>query len=338
MIKYFNFNFTIKDNKPITKISLKDKFKKETHAMRESGYPFSGIELGFYLHHIDNENLANDLWQFRKKLANKNYLIDFLFANEFISKEQYKISCVWKNKVKEKFVKNHAVAVKTEEFKEKMKLAHAASSKDYSAISKKKWVDHRSSYMKGLFTPEVKKRRIASFKKYLEDPSNKQKYDEAMRNPERIKKISKAAKEMWANASDKKRNRMRPSWSKKLSYKGNKMNSIEFKIANILDEQNIKWEYEPIVEFKNSFVQPDFVINGNIVIECFGDFWHANPEKYGDSHILYSTKTAKDQRWFDKKRLDLLNEKFEHIVVLWENEINSIDIEIIFKERVLCLL
>lgn len=336
MIEYFDFNFKIKDNKPITKISLKIEFKKETAAMRKSGYPFSGVELGYYVHHIDDKQLAHNIWQFRKKLANKNYLIDFLFENNLITKQEYKTSEKWKTKTREKFIKNHAIAMSSEEVKKNMVASYDREL--HSKIHKELWKNNREKYMKATQSPDVKRRRVGSFKKYLEDPNNKQRYDKAMRNPIRVEKISKAAKKMWENASNEKRNKMRSNWSKKLSYKGKKMNSIEFKIANMLDEKNIEWEYEPIIEFKNSFIQPDFIINGNIVMECFGDFWHANPEKYKDNHILYSTKTAKDQREFDKKRISLLEERFEHIVVLWENEINSSNIENILKERILCLL
>ena len=336
MIDYFDFDFKIKDNKPITKISLKAKFKKEKPAMRESGYPFSGVELGYYIHHIDDKNLANNVWIFRKKLANKNYLIDFLFENNVISLKEYEISNLWKLRTRKKFVKNHSIAMSSEAARKNMSDSYDREL--HSKIHKELWKNNREKYIKATQSPKVKKRRIASFKKHLEDPANKKKYDEAMQNPERIEKISKAAKKMWENASNEKRNKMRSNWSKKLSYKGKKMNSIEFKIANLLDEKNINWEYEPVIEFENSFVQPDFIVNSSIVIECFGDFWHANPSKYEDDFVLYAAKTAKAQRAFDKNRLGLLSEKFEHIVILWENEINSSDIETILKERVLCLL
>lgn len=99
------------------------------------------------------------------------------------------------------------------------------------------------------------------------------------------------------------------------------MNSIEFKVATILDSLHVSWEYEPVIRYENGFLQPDFVINNSHVIECFGNFWHAHHDLYDDEEILFSTRTASKQRDLDKQRIDKLNQCFKSVTVLWENEI-----------------
>ena len=56
-------------------------------------------------------------------------------------------------------------------------------------------------------------------------------------------------------------------------FKRNKMTSIEKKIADFLDNQNIKYDFNKVVRTKTSFKFPDFKI-GNLIIECDGVHWH----------------------------------------------------------------
>lgn len=57
--------------------------------------------------------------------------------------------------------------------------------------------------------------------------------------------------------------------------KRNKMTQIEKKIANLLDELNIKYEWNKHIKTKTTWRFPDFKV-GNLVIECDGIYWHKN--------------------------------------------------------------
>lgn len=67
----------------------------------------------------------------------------------------------------------------------------------------------------------------------------------------------------------------------------------------------------------------DYVLNGTIALEVFGDFWHANPLMYNPSDYMYAGKTAEDIQVQDKRRLEMISDLFEKVVVIWESEINA---------------
>jgi very-short-patch-repair endonuclease len=60
--------------------------------------------------------------------------------------------------------------------------------------------------------------------------------------------------------------------------KRNNMTLIEKKIANLLDELRIKYEWNKYIRTKNTWRFPDFKI-GNLVIECDGIYWHKNTQE-----------------------------------------------------------
>jgi very-short-patch-repair endonuclease len=56
-------------------------------------------------------------------------------------------------------------------------------------------------------------------------------------------------------------------------YARNKKTQIEQQVADFLDTQNIKYNFNKVVRTKSSFRFPDFQI-GNLIIECDGIYWH----------------------------------------------------------------
>jgi very-short-patch-repair endonuclease len=80
--------------------------------------------------------------------------------------------------------------------------------------------------------------------------------------------------------------------------------------------------YYPI---SNMFV--DFYIpSKNIVIECQGNFWHMNPNKYSATDYNKSTKRTAQEQWEkDKRRRLFMESRGYKVVELWESEINKGD-------------
>lgn len=108
-------------------------------------------------------------------------------------------------------------------------------------------------------------------------------------------------------------------------------------VESILREMNIEFIREPENLFASSrasktnskqyFYLPDiYVPSANCVIEIYGDFWHANPEKYKELDILNigGNKLFAADIWNrDLKRqrdIESLGYKF---VICWERDINS---------------
>ena len=64
----------------------------------------------------------------------------------------------------------------------------------------------------------------------------------------------------------------------KAIYKRNEMTSIEKKVAQFLEKNNINYNFNKVVRTKTSFRFPDFQI-GDLIIECDGIYWHKGREK-----------------------------------------------------------
>jgi hypothetical protein len=56
------------------------------------------------------------------------------------------------------------------------------------------------------------------------------------------------------------------------------------------------------------------------IIECFGDYWHMNPEKYlAEDYNKNIHKTAKEIWEFDNERIELFKNKGYLVEIIWEN-------------------
>jgi very-short-patch-repair endonuclease/endogenous inhibitor of DNA gyrase (YacG/DUF329 family) len=86
-------------------------------------------------------------------------------------------------------------------------------------------------------------------------------------------------------------------------------------IKGILDDLGIKHCEQYVI---NNRFCVDFLV-GNIVIEVFGDYFHANPVKYGDGIDRLQKKNIMN----DKRKLSYLNKCGYKIIVVWENDINN---------------
>ena len=55
-------------------------------------------------------------------------------------------------------------------------------------------------------------------------------------------------------------------------------------IQNFLDKFNIKYDIEHRINFENGRCYIDFLLDKNVFIECYGDYWHCNPQKYDENY------------------------------------------------------
>jgi galactitol-specific phosphotransferase system IIB component len=106
--------------------------------------------------------------------------------------------------------------------------------------------------------------------------------------------------------------------------KQKRKSSIHKKVCDFLNENSlIHCDEKPVEGFN-----VDIFIEPNKIIEIFGDFWHANPEKYEPEDIVSIPGTngiAAITIWHnDAIRLAKINEKNQYeILVLWERDINK---------------
>lgn len=96
-----------------------------------------------------------------------------------------------------------------------------------------------------------------------------------------------------------------------------KINTKPQIIANkILDELNIKYENEKIVDF---YSFDNYIVKGNLLIEIMGDYWHSNPMKFNKNNI---NKTQKNIIGKDTAKHNFIKNKYDkEILYLWENDL-----------------
>lgn len=91
---------------------------------------------------------------------------------------------------------------------------------------------------------------------------------------------------------------------------------LEDKVANMLDELNIRYERQKEIAFYLvDFFLPDY----HTVIEVQGDYWHGNPDIYTDNLNKVQIRNIKH---FEKKRRIIQNSGI-NVIELWENDINN---------------
>lgn len=110
------------------------------------------------------------------------------------------------------------------------------------------------------------------------------------------------------------------SRKKKKEKKTKVKNTIETKVERILKSLHLPYEPQAVVDKYTV----DFLVDEKYVIECYGDFWHCNPSKYGpDFFNRGKKKTAKEIWDRDLCRKSKFEELGYEFLSLWESEINS---------------
>lgn len=113
-----------------------------------------------------------------------------------------------------------------------------------------------------------------------------------------------------------------------------KRSGFHQEIEKLLDKKGIEYQSEvtgkfiKYNEYKKTNYSPivDILIeSAKLVIECNGDFWHANPNQYKAKDIFYTwegQKTA-NQIWeHDKMRQEHIESFGYKVLVIWESEFN----------------
>lgn len=95
-------------------------------------------------------------------------------------------------------------------------------------------------------------------------------------------------------------------------------------VEDFLLKNKIKYKKEFIIKTNERKCFVDFLINDNLVIECFGDYWHCNPEKYDPNYYHNKIQNYAKNIWDDdKQRLNFIINNNYNVIVLWENDWNK---------------
>lgn len=100
--------------------------------------------------------------------------------------------------------------------------------------------------------------------------------------------------------------------------------SYEKRIANILEEIDIKFVQQKSCNKKYRY---DFFLEDlNLYIEFNGDYWHANPRQFNENYYHPHKKILAREIWEydDAKRVNVINNGYNFITI-WERDIKKFD-------------
>ncbi len=102
--------------------------------------------------------------------------------------------------------------------------------------------------------------------------------------------------------------------------------SIELKLQKELEKRKLdfKYQYRVFGGFIVDFAFPEF----KLAVECDGDYWHANPNKYSSEKM---NQIQKKNTSVDKKRERIIQVSGWKILRFWESEINTNIQEVVNK-------
>ncbi len=111
---------------------------------------------------------------------------------------------------------------------------------------------------------------------------------------------------------------------------------IELKIQDFLTALKIEFFTHKYMNIKHAYqcdilIPEQFGIPKKTIIECDGDFFHCNPNKYSANFVIFpnnkNPKTAKDVWEKDDARTKELIEKGFRVIRLWGSEIHKMELE-----------
>lgn len=98
---------------------------------------------------------------------------------------------------------------------------------------------------------------------------------------------------------------------------------IEVKIQDYLKQLGVSFfTHQYLSQIKHSYQCDIWIPAMNLIIECDGDYWHANPDKYKDVDLDERQRLQKEK---DSIRTKELIEKGFKVLRLWESEIKVIE-------------
>ena len=102
--------------------------------------------------------------------------------------------------------------------------------------------------------------------------------------------------------------------------KVSKVNTIETKVATILESMNVPFEQQVAIDRYTV----DFLVDKKYIVECYGDFWHCNPHQYTSSYFNKGKKKTAEEIWErDNQRKEQFQKMGYKFLCLWESDIRN---------------
>ena len=336
ILDFFNISYFWEDNVP--KILLKLKQSKRIRkdcpikAHQKNGKIVCATGKEYYAHYL-GEELGYNVFLERKKLYSKNTIVMWYIEN-FNPPDKDKLLLYLDKVSKKRSDSINAFYTIPSKTLDDVKLAYKERSAKWSKKIGKQNADRWNNPEWVLWVKTrneelgANERRSESCKKTYANPIFKSKFVEIANGKSRIEKISKSSKETWARWKEHDikmyRYMIESLKSKNYTHGNMKMNSIEYVIANVLDSIGCEWEFEKVIHFDNISYIPDFTLDKEkIIVECYGDYWHANPEFHTPNKILFEGHTVQEKWNYDLAKKEAFEKNGYHFLYFWECDIKS---------------
>lgn len=320
--KYFDVSFC--EKKKDLKITLKNSFKKSEGPKRANGMPYSGACLEYYLHHLGDD--AEKVYEVRKTLLTPYNRLLFGIGhfedNQIITILQDKIE-----KLSEKYKNKFQDLGWMESWRNKLKEAITPEKRALlSENAKNNW--NSQSYRDKQLTPERRKQKSDNMKNLWKDVEFCAKTRESWQSESRKDKIRLYSIEKWKHARENDLElyyRMsHSSINKSYIVQEKPATSIEFKMASVLEKANYSYTFDKPITKQGKTYRPDFYIPKlNLIIECYGDYWHANPNLYEETAQIFRNITAKDIWDRDRERSAFYCENGYNFVYFFQSDMKD---------------
>jgi len=317
ILEYFDVIFKIVDNVPKIKLKLKESKKNGNLPIFKSKFiPYSGAHLKYYTNYLGKE-IGMLVFNERKQLFAKTSMVKWYI--ETFDPAEADMLLEYINGIGKKItnrLKEHYSSPAGEITREKLKIRDAYWVPINAKANSERWNDKEwvaiqkeNAIKSNRYARAAETHRITML-----DPEVKRKFIEACNKPDRIKKISDFSKAQWKRwkLDDNMMYKMHAcSRSKNFEVNGIKMNGDEYKLALCLNDIGVKWEFEKIFNIGTKTYFPDFYLpEHSLIIESYGDYWHANPIKYSSADYIFKNKITAHDIW-EKDRIRKLD--FESI-------------------------
>ena len=105
-----------------------------------------------------------------------------------------------------------------------------------------------------------------------------------------------------------------------MSSKKDSLNKIELTVFELLKRLRVRFETQVEIDKYNV----DFLVKDKYIIECYGDFWHCNPQKYKPDYFNRGKKKTAKEIWErDLERRQKFKQMGYMFIHLWECDIND---------------
>jgi len=326
ILDYIDINLSWKKNKPVFKFIIKPENKitndfpvkciTNNKKISKTGEPY-------YVHYLGD--IGIDVYKERKKLFCLYNLIPFYikhYNKDYIKLNEYLESLHIRNS---KGLLDLHASERGEIVRKKQSEWSTAHSDEISRRNKMLWKtdDYIKKTMNRDYSYDNHGKKIKNF---YSDEKNKEYIKLVMNDPDRTKKISVASKKMWHNAKNSNKElfyrMINSSKNKNYEINGIKLNSIEYAVGILLNTMNLDWKHEQIFNFKNTCYLPDFYIESkNLIVECYGDFWHANPNFFTENQTTHRNRFVNDIWKYDTLKKENFEKNGYKYLFFWENDI-----------------